>query len=66
MNRKKIVPASKEHEKNFRKTFRLKAEFQNNPECIAAFEYAATTKLYIDEMNYIGAVTERKEQDDNE
>lgn len=44
-----------EYEKQFRKTFRLKKEFRDNPECQLAFEYAAqSNKLSISEINYIG------------
>ena len=58
---KKIIKASEEHEKGFRETFQLKPEFRGNPECESAFEYAAKYKLNVFEINYVGAIIERKE-----
>lgn len=57
---REVIPASKEHEKNFREHYQLKPEFECDPECRAAFEYAATTKVYPDEMGYIAAIIEEK------
>jgi hypothetical protein len=56
--KREIIPASEEHENDFRKHWKLKDEFKNDPECQSAYEYAATTKLYPDEMNFIGAIIE--------
>ncbi len=56
------LAASTGHEERFRKTFRLQKEFEFDPVCQAAFEYAAKHKLYGDEMNFIGAVIERIEE----
>ena len=58
---KELIKVSEEHEKEFRETFQLKPEFRRNPECEAAFEYAAEYKLNIFEINYVGAIIERKE-----
>lgn len=55
---------SKEKEQAFRNAFQLRPEFKDNPECQAAFEHAATHTLTLNEMNYIGAVTERKDAKD--
>lgn len=47
------------HGKQFRATYQLKKEFRDDPECQAAFEYAAQgNKLYAGEINYIGAIIE--------
>lgn len=51
--------ASKEHQENFRKTWKLRDELIGNPEAEAAFEYAAEYKLTIQELNYVGAIIER-------
>lgn len=56
---REIVPASKEYEKEFRRTYQLRAECREDPECEAAFEHAATTKLYSDELEFIGAIVEK-------
>ena len=58
--KKELIPASKEHEEIFRETWHLRPEFRGDPECEAAFEYAATTKLDMDEMNFVGAIIERR------
>jgi hypothetical protein len=50
-------------EKQFRATYQIKKEFRDNPECQAAFEYAATgNKLRPDEINYVGAIIENVRQ----
>ena len=56
----RVQRLSKEQEQAFRNAFQLRPEFKDNPECQMAFEHAATHTLTMNEMNYIGAVTERK------
>ena len=56
--KRKIIAASKEHEESFRQKYQLKPEFRGDPECESAYEYASTTKLYGDELNFIGAIVE--------
>ena len=57
---KELIKASREHEKQFRETYQLKPEFRGNPECESAFEYAATYKLNLFEIDYVGEIIEDK------
>lgn len=57
---REIIPASPEHEKEFRATYQLKPEYRDNPECELAFEHAAKFRLYPDELDYVGAIIERQ------
>ncbi len=54
------IKASEEHEKEFRRVWKLKEEFADNPLWQAAFEHAATYKLWPDELEGIACVIERK------
>jgi len=58
---REIIPASKEHEKSFRETFKLREDVADDPYWQAAYDYAATTKLYPDEMAAVGPILVRKE-----
>ncbi len=56
--KREIIPASKEHEESFRREYQLRPESRGNPEHEVAYEYAATHKLYSDELDFIGAIVE--------
>lgn len=58
--KKQIIAASPQHEKSFRETWKLREDVANDPMWQDAYEYAATHKLYPDELNSIGAVLIRK------
>jgi len=61
--RREQIPASPEHEKNFRETFRLRDDVATDPIWQMAYEHAATHKLYPDELNAIGPVLIRNIQE---
>lgn len=58
--KREIWLASERHEIEFREAFELRAECKDDPECQAAFEYAATHRVWPDEMAYIGRIIVRK------
>ena len=62
--KRETIKASKEHEKEFRSTFELHESVSGNPYWQAAYEYAATHKLWPDETNAIGQVLVRRESDE--
>jgi len=59
--KREIEKASKEHEINFRKSWKLRKDLADNPVWIIAYEYAATHKLYPDEISAIGEAIVEKE-----
>lgn len=48
------IKASPEHEKKFRTVYALRDDLKDDPYWKAAYEHAATNKLYPDEMAAIG------------
>ena len=63
--RRPIIKASSEHETNFRETWKLCDEVKNDSYWQMGYEYAATHKLYADEMSVIGPVLKRKKPKPN-
>jgi len=61
--KRETIPASPEHEAEFRATFELRPEFRDDVVAQLAFEHAAKYKLYGDEMSYVGAVIQRNPDD---
>lgn len=55
-----IIPASPEHEKEFRATWKLRADVADDSIWQAAYDHAATQKLYSEEVSALGEVLERK------
>ncbi len=51
---------------DFKNTFKLKDEFKDDVEAKLAYEYACEeNELTVAEVNYIGAIVERKDGDTN-
>ena len=57
--RRDIIRARPGHEENFRKTWQLRSDLQGDPYWEMAYEYAATHKLYVDEINALGGALVR-------
>lgn len=57
--KREIIPASPEHEVEFRATWKLRKNVADDPYWQAAYKHAATTKLYPDELNAIGDILVR-------
>jgi len=59
--KREIIPAKDGHEKEFRTTWVIRSDVRDDPMWRDAYEYAATHKLYPDEMDALGPVLVRRE-----
>lgn len=62
-SRREIIKSSPEHTELFLRSFEIKPEYADHPECKLAFDYAAHYKLTAQEVDYIGAIIQRKSND---